>query len=327
MENLIAALIPKNRYGVLLRYTASLAIVLIAFMLRMAMADTLEAYPMLLFIPAIFLSALLFDHGTGFFATIVSALLAAYFFMAPIGSLAIGWAAAVPWSLYVLIGFGVSALTEALRRTAEKLHEAERHQNLLREELSHRTKNDLMMVISVLMLQAKGLKEKEARAALDSAITRIDVIAKAHERLRGGGEQGRVAIADYLEALCQGLGELLRDVRPIAVRVQADALDVRASEAVSIGLIVNELVTNAFKYAYPDNGGGTVQVGLQRRQDYLELSVEDDGVGCPVEVSSGLGTRLVRLLASQMGGAVERHAMEKGCRVAVRLPFAVDAGA
>lgn len=322
MENLIAALLPRSRYGVLLRYLSSLAIVGIAFVLRLAMSEALHDYPMLLFIPAIFLSALLFDHGTGFFATIVSALLSAYFFMTPVGSLAIGWAALVPWGLYVLIGFGVSALTEALRRTAQKLHEAERHQNLLREELSHRTKNDLMMVISVLTLQARGLQGTEARAALESAIARIDVIAKAHERLRGGGEQGRVAIAEYLESLCQGLGELLRDVRPIAVRVRADALDVRASEAVSIGLIVNELVTNAFKYAYPDNLGGIVQVDLQRHQDYLDLTVEDDGIGCPAEVGSGLGTRLVRLLASQMGGAVERHATENGCRVVVRLPFA-----
>lgn len=77
---------------------------------------------------------------------------------------------------------------------------------------------------------------------------------------------------------------MLRDVRPIAVVVHSDKVEVTSSSAVSVGLIVNELATNAFKYAFPDRGG-TVKVSLSRQPFSLELIVEDDGVGCPPEVS------------------------------------------
>ena len=319
---LASVLLREKRHGVLARYGATAALVGVAFMLRLAMANQLHDYPVLLFIPAVFMSALLFDRGSGFFATFLSAVLIAYFFMAPAYSFAIGWPAVVPLGLYILIGLAVSALTEALRSTAERLRESQHHEVLLREELSHRTKNDLMMVVSVLTLQAKGLDDTTARAVLESAIGRIDVIAKAHERLSWSGQKGLVAIDEYLESLCRGLGDLLRGVRPIAVQLRVDPIDVPPKDAVSLGLMVNELVTNAFKYAYPNNEGGIVKVDLHRLGGHMLLSVEDDGIGRPTDAGSGLGTRLIDLLAGQMGGAVERLPREIGCRIVIQLPMA-----
>ena len=127
-------------------------------------------------------------------------------------------------------------------------------------------------------------------------------------------------MAAYLEDLCRTLGDMLRDVRPIAVLVSADKLEVNSSDAVSIGLIVNELVTNAIKYAFPDDRGGTVKVSLSQTGGGVELVVEDDGVGCPPEPSQGMGSRLVRLLAAQMQGDLSRDPRHAGCRTVVRLP-------
>jgi len=265
---------------------------------------------------------LLFDKGSGFFATIVSTLLAAYFFIQPYGSLAISSAQVLPLVIFTLIGFAISAVTEALRQSVQKLADLEQQKGLLLEELAHRTKNDLMMISSVLTLQARSQTEPAARAALESAINRVGVIARAQDRLRSGDDGGTVELSDYLSGLVANLGDLLRDVRPIAVRVNAEPLEVTSSQAVSVGLIVNELVTNAFKYAYPEERGGTVDVAVARTTNgAVQISVTDDGAGCPESPKQGLGSRLVRLLAAQLGGEVFRQPIPTGCRVCVTLPL------
>ncbi|MGX1150724.1 ATP-binding protein [Bradyrhizobium ottawaense] len=97
----------------------------------------------------------------------------------------------------------------------------------------------------------------------------------------------------------------------------------RSSQAASIGLIVNELVTNCFKYAFPERRSGAVQVDVRARNGHVLVTVQDDGAGCPAEVKSGLGTRLVSLLATQMKGTVVRRPLPQGCEVQVSL--ALDA--
>lgn len=322
MENLILALLPQQRFPVLLRYAATTAIIGVAFLVRLALEEPLERYPLLLFIPAVFLSALLFDKGSGFYATVISTLLAAYWFIEPHFSFVVPLKEVIPLAIYVGVGFMISLVTEALRETVDKLTHAERAKGVLLQEMAHRTKNDLAMVASVLALQARGQSEPAAQAALEAAIARVGVIAKAQERLRGGEEGVRVDMPDYLRALCGGLGDLLRDVRPIAVRVRSDPLELTSSQAVSIGLIVNELVTNAFKYAFPDGKGGAVDVELQRAGEAVEIVVRDDGIGCAPEAADGLGSRLVRLLARQMEGSVRREPEQPGCRVVVELKVA-----
>jgi two-component sensor histidine kinase len=130
-----------------------------------------------------------------------------------------------------------------------------------------------------------------------------------------------VDMREYLTVCCQHLGDALRDVRPIAVNVNAAQILLRDDRAVSVGLIVNELVTNAFKYAFPDDRGGTVNVMVHRESDgRLELVVEDNGKGCPEDAKEGLGSRIVRLLAQQLGSTLRRTAANPGCRVSLTIP-------
>lgn len=115
----------------------------------------------------------------------------------------------------------------------------------------HRIKNDLATVGSLLRLQARSVENAAAREALESATNRLNVIAQVHQHLRQvEGDVVTVDIAAYLEDLSRGLGDLLRDVRPIALRVSSDPILLPSNQAVSVGLIVNELATNAFKYAF-----------------------------------------------------------------------------
>ena len=319
MENMLVQLLPRRKYGILLRYGASSAIVGVTALLRYSMEDSLRHFPLLLFIPAVFLCALLFDKGSGFFATLLSAAVAAYLFVDPVFSFRIGLHNTLALIIFIGICAVMSAVTETLRRTVVRLDQSETAKALLLEELAHRTKNDLAIISSAISLQMSASDNQEVRDALRAANARVLVVAQAQDRLRGDKDGGLVDLASYVEGLCSGLGDLLRDVRPIAVRLNCARLNVPSSVAVHVGLIVNELVTNSFKYAYPSERGGIVSVDIAADGERIIVTVSDDGVGCPLDIDPGLGSKLVRLLAKQLGGTVEREDAKPGCRVRVIL--------
>lgn len=318
-ENLMLRLLPSRGRGGTVRYAASGLVVCVAAGLHYALGETLRHFPLLLFYPAVFLCSLLFDRGSGFFATILSALVAAYLFIEPTFSFAIDLQSTIALVIFISIGFSMAAVTEALRKTIARLDQSERAKELLFDELAHRTKNDLMIISSAIQMQSRAAEQAEVRDALDAANARVHVVACAQERLRDVASGARVDLADYITSLCSGLGELLRDVRPIAVRVKCAALDVPSSGAVHVGLIVNELVTNSLKYAYPGERGGIVTVDIDQHDRQLVIVVADNGCGCQGSIVPGLGSKLVRLLAKQMGGSVQQEPVEEGFRTRVIL--------
>jgi two-component system, sensor histidine kinase PdtaS len=321
MENLLVQLLPRREYSIFLRYGGSAAIVAITALLRHSLDEPLRHFPLLLFIPAVFLCALLFDRGSAFFATLLSAAVAAYLFIAPVFSFNIGLRNALALITFIGICFLMSAVTELLRRAIVRLDQSEAAKALLLDELAHRTKNDLAIISSAISLQMSASNNPEVREALKAANARVLVVAQAQDRLRWGGaaDGGLVDLSAYVEGLCLGLGDLLREVRPIAVRVKCANLNVPSSVAVHVGLIVNELVTNSFKYAYPTERGGIVTVEIAAKDSQIMITVADDGIGCPSDIEPGLGSKLVRLLAKQLGGKVERESADPGCRVRVLL--------
>jgi two-component sensor histidine kinase len=143
------------------------------------------------------------------------------------------------------------------------------------------------------------------------------VVARVHDRLHDTGSDQRVQLAPYIEELCQNLADFHRGVRPIAIRVRCDDISLKSSQAGLVGLIVNELATNAFKYAFPDDRAGLVEVAVQAKGPHLTITITDEGVGCPSEINDGLGTRLIELLAAQMKGEMTRVSLPKGCQVQV----------
>ncbi|MGW8189695.1 DUF4118 domain-containing protein [Sphingomonas hankookensis] len=173
MENLLVRLLPKQRYGITLRYAATCLIVAITALLRYSLDGPLENFPLLLFVPAVFLCALLFDRGSGFFATILSAAVSAYVFIEPYFSFAIGIQNFFALSLFAIIGFTMSLVTEVLRKTIRRLNESEKTKALLLEELAHRTKNDLAIISSAITLQSSASWDPAVREALSAANARV----------------------------------------------------------------------------------------------------------------------------------------------------------
>ena len=317
MENLLFQ-IASQRFPIVARYTITAVIVAIFFALRVSLAERAGIYGFFVLIPAVFLASLLFDRGSGFFATALSTLALAYL-IPPQGSFLVRPEHIAPLGIFVLECAVIAILCEALRKALERATQAERQKHVLFEELAHRTKNNLQLIASVLALQARAQNDPILRQAFDAAVARVQVIANAHSQLQPSGEQGAINLEYYLEDLCRNLGDSLRDLRPVAVRVEAEPIMVGPEKAVPIGLIVNELVTNAFKYAFPDGSEGAIDITLRRlEKNEVELRVRDTGVGC-TSLHEGLGSRLVRLLVQQLGGTIAREPAKPGCLVTARL--------
>jgi len=317
MENLIR-LLPAKPQPFLVRYGVTAAMVAVSFLLRVGVEERAGPYGFILFLPAIVAASIVFDRDSGFFATALTIVFVSLF---------LDWSGNVRAHLAAVASFGVVSaglvlVSEGMRKGLERAERAEAEKDLLLRELSHRSRNNFAVAASVLALQARTMSEPTARAALEAAAARIRVIAEAQAHLHPANGKGHVEIDGYLEDLCRSLGDALRDVRPVAVRVLAEPITLPADRAVPIGLIVNELVTNAFKYAFPAAREGTVTVRMQQRSPTeLSLEVSDNGIGCPDDAQEGLGSSLVRLLVQQLGGTVRREQANPGCRVSALLPL------
>jgi PAS domain S-box-containing protein len=197
-----------------------------------------------------------------------------------------------------------------IMRDATERHLKEENQAVLLREVSHRVKNSLALVASMLTLQARGSHHPDVRQSINDAATRVGTIASVHDQLWQQQDVQTVELSEFIGRLCASLQE---GGPGHQVRFMATTARVSADQAIPLALIVNELVTNAFKHAYPRELRREVRVILSNdEQDgILKLEIADDGVGLPEEfdpaAGSGgsLGMRMILSLAAQLGGQVE----------------------
>jgi two-component sensor histidine kinase len=250
-------------------------------------------------------------------------------------------------ALFLAVGLFISGAIEALRRalveaedTNRWLGEAraraeagEREREMLLAEFRHRVSNDLQRLGSMILMQAKA--SPAAATELRAAASRIQVIAGVHSRLARRDGHVQVDMHEFLHDLIADLRASLTSLYPVGLFVEAESHALSVSRAGSVALIANELVTNALKHAFPESAReGAVTVGFRRDGIDFVLTVTDDGVGMPVEpcrtgagpgasLGSGLGSRLVRALAAQLGGHVETVSEPgAGTRQTLRFPVA-----
>jgi two-component sensor histidine kinase len=174
-------------------------------------------------------------------------------------------------------------------------------------EAVHRARNDLQRLAATLHLQAGVAGEPAARQAFNEASERITALARINARLDRHRDDGQPEVDSrgFLEGMVEDLRDGVVGLRPIALVVSAEAHTMPMARAVPIGLIVNELIGNALKYAFPDDHEGRLEVGFQRIGGEFILIVEDYGVGLDPAAApqgSGLGSRISRALAGQLGG-------------------------
>ncbi|MCK9151734.1 sensor histidine kinase [Methanobacterium alcaliphilum] len=204
-------------------------------------------------------------------------------------------------------------LTNTQRELVKKnlqLEKALEEKDMLLKEIYHRVKNNLMVISSLLNLQSYHIKDKEALAGFKESQNRAKSMALIHEKLYKSTDLKNIDFGEYIRAFSL---ELYHSIVPdpskikLVLNVESVMLDINTS--IPLGLIVNELITNSMKHAFPEGRSGSIEIDFYKRDDYYILKVLDDGVGIPIELdienTQSLGLQLVRSLTEQINGELK----------------------
>ena len=187
------------------------------------------------------------------------------------------------------------------------------------EELAHRTRNDLANIATLLNIEARSASP-EAREVLQTASDRVQAVARVHRHLELRREIVVVDSKLYISELCDGLRLSRLASRSVSLDSVAESHPLGIEKAVPLGLIVNESVTNAAKHAFPDDRPGKISVRFERLGDVYHLTIRDNGCGRTNAASEGTGSRLILLLAAQLGGTVDTQSSPVGTVVIIKIP-------
>jgi two-component sensor histidine kinase len=200
--------------------------------------------------------------------------------------------------------------------------------DVLLREMQHRVGNSLQIIASILLIKARTVRNEETRLHLHDAHKRVMSIAAMQKELEAGKHGEAIEIAPYLTRLCETLsGSMIDKGRPITLEVHAQAASATSAQAVSMGLIVTELVLNALKHAFPDDSrGGGVLVAYDVAGSNWRLTVSDNGIGRPDDGAPktvpGLGTNIIEALAKQLDARIEGTMDAAGTTVSIiHSPF------
>lgn len=216
------------------------------------------------------------------------------------------------------------ALVTGIDMTAEVSDRT--YREMLLKEVNHRVKNSLQIVSSILNLEASRTSIVEARDGFIRAAARVTAVSKVHDLIFRIDSFETVPFKPYLEDLCMEFEKTIEgDGKSIRIDRKSEEISISADRAINLALITNELLTNAVKYAFVDNAEGTVGIEFSRTKGQLCLTVTDNGNGVAEEVavqsgrSTGLGTRMLEVLARQIGGEIKRNCKECGYSVSIRF--------
>lgn len=225
---------------------------------------------------------------------------------------------------HFLAGFaGLLGIAIERQQADATLAEALEHQALLTREMSHRVKNSLTSVVGLLRVQAASAQSGDVKAALQDASSRVETIAQVHDHLWRGARIGFIELADFMTELCKRLKGTMQGH---ALHCHADSMMLSADHAIPLGLLINELVTNAVKYAYP-GGHGTIDVSAHEIDGHLQVEVSDQGIGLPDgfkidDPRASLGFKVVTGLARQLQGHLTiLSSQPSGTRFLLDLPI------
>jgi chemotaxis protein methyltransferase CheR len=209
------------------------------------------------------------------------------------------------------------------RAVEQQVQELLQEKDMLLAEMQHRVSNSLQIIASILLIKARTVQSEETRLQLEDAHKRVLSVAAVQQHLDVAGRGGQIEIASYLSKLCETLAQsMIGDSRSISLKVEADAGTLLSHQAVSIGLIVTELVMNALKHAFPsEKKDAAIVVSYKVAETDWKLTVSDNGIGKQDLIASqkkgGLGTSLVQSLAKQLDARVDTESTCDGMAVTI----------
>lgn len=206
------------------------------------------------------------------------------------------------------------------QRLLEHTEELLEQQKTLLREMRHRIANSLQIIASILLLKAGSVTSEETKKELRAAHQRVMSVAAVQSHLQSSEGIEQIEIGPYLTKLAAGLAaSMVGPKQKIDIKVVSDAGTLPSSHAVSIGLIVTELIMNAVKYAFPrPHGSARIRVTFEKADSDWKLTVSDNGAGRSLSEepsSTGLGTALIAALAKQLGASVSEKSSKRGMTV------------
>ncbi|TDQ07343.1 tetratricopeptide repeat-containing sensor histidine kinase [Pedobacter metabolipauper] len=196
----------------------------------------------------------------------------------------------------------------------------------LLKEIHHRVKNNLQIVQSLLNSQASYLKDKEALSAIQNSKNRVQAISLIHQKLYQSDNMAMINMNIYIQELCLHLRHSFETSNRILFELNIDAVELDVSQAVPVGLIMNEAITNSIKYAFPDDAKGVISISLQQVEgNTIVLTVTDNGIGLPENFNAlkneALGIKLMNGLSEDLDG---KFSISQDQGTVIKLSFVIN---
>ena len=327
-------------WPIAVRWALAGALVLLSFAVWRAVFGSFAYLPFVVFVLAVLLASALFDRGSGYIATVVAAFVLIFLFAERGEASQVAPARVAAFVLACGVGALIAAVVEAFHtayfdaqkahaETAAALQEAkdahEQTETLLRES-RHRLSNDLQRIVGMLRLQAsRGVAGPKA---LHDTAARIQVLGRVHDRLSRQAGHVEIDSEEFLRGLVDDLRQGMEELKPVGLFLDAEPHRLSTSNLGAVGLILNELVTNSLKHAFPGDfvGEGAINISFRREGSNFVLKVQDNGIGdraSPTRTTgTGLGLQIVRALAAQLGGHIEGLQSAAGTLYTLTFPAA-----
>lgn len=308
-ERLLTVQERAHALPLVLHIAGMIAVVALAVALQMTTKVYAEGYRFLFFFAANATNALLWDRRVALAGTVVSTFSTIYFFVEPKSGLFLPDRPGDIVAAIVFFAFGcvevliISGFLDTIREARDATVAAKRadeEKGTLLVESNHRIKNNLQLMVALL---SREMGAEDAEKTLESIRGKLITMSRLHDQLSLRPDK-HIDMQAFLTALCDDLVDSVADSRGVSVSVSADGVAVPGRMATMLGLIVNELVTNAVKYAYAPGQAGVVSVNLEPQASDFRLVVADGGCGLN-GAQPGLGRQLIDILVGQLGGNVK----------------------
>lgn len=203
---------------------------------------------------------------------------------------------------------------------SRELQQALDQKTALLHEVEHRVKNNLQLISSLLLMQARRAPDPAVRLALQGMLERVNAIATVHRRLFQSDDVERFDVAAFIRDLVSDtVGACGRD--DIKTTLNLERIDVPAAKAAPLALLFSELLGNALRHAFPDGRAGEISISAVRENGHFRIEIADDGVGIETEdVRPGFGQTIIQLLCEQLRAECETINANPGVRTVIRLP-------
>lgn len=219
----------------------------------------------------------------------------------------------------------VDADITSTKKMQRQIQKSLQEKDVLLKEIHHRVKNNLQIIISLLNLQSGYLKDESTLKAVKDGQLRVRSMALVHEKFYQAEELTEINFGEYIEKLCQYLYQAYGDKTDrIRVSLNTEPIGLDMDTAMPCGLLINEIVSNSYKYAFPGDRQGEIGIKFRRENGQILLEISDNGIGFPagfdVEKAESLGMQLIQALTLQIDGQLEVE-KDHGARFSVRFTY------